>query len=183
MIEEINHFLNDWLRKWLAPNGVKSSKSSRKKKYEDQGIAKNSYLGVKDRVLGYKRLWTNLRFQRWRSSRWLEGPQFGHVQWIVLSVLPASLSLGSFLFSHVVLVEQIILELHPTLTAGVGMGASQWAHPSGYSDWPRGRYMTKKRWSDHSLRFLPQMLEAENLPFSAQFLTYEDLVTVYGHLS
>ena len=46
------------MRKWLAPNGVKTSKSSRKKKYEDQVIAKNSYLGVKDRVLGYKRLWT-----------------------------------------------------------------------------------------------------------------------------
>lgn len=48
MIEEIS---------WLAPDGVKTSKTSRRKKYEDQGIAKNSYLGVKDGVLGYKRLW------------------------------------------------------------------------------------------------------------------------------
>ena len=47
------------------------------------------------------------------------------MQCIVLSVLPASLSLGSYLFSHVVVVEQIILELHHTLTAGDGMGASQ----------------------------------------------------------
>lgn len=33
------------------------------------------------------------------------------------------------------------------------------------------------------LRFLPWMLEAENLSFSAQFLTCKDFVIAYDHLS